>query len=40
MNLDRFARVTLAHLPTPLEPLERLSAYLGAELGGAARLFI
>lgn len=28
--LDRFARVRLAHLPTPLEPLPRLSAALGA----------
>jgi L-cysteate sulfo-lyase len=40
MDLDRFPRVTLAHLPTPLEPLERLSAHLGAELGGGPRLFI
>ena len=30
MNLDAFPRVALAHLPTPLEPMERL----GAELGG------
>lgn len=29
MNLARFDRVPLAHLPTPLEPLERLSRYLG-----------
>ena len=29
MNLARFPRVRLAHLPTPLEPLERLSAALG-----------
>ena len=27
--LDSFPRVTLAHLPTPLEPLPRLSAALG-----------
>lgn len=29
MNLTKFPRVRLAHLPTPLEPLERLSAALG-----------
>ena len=29
LDLDRFPRVRLAHLPTPLEPLERLSAHLG-----------
>ena len=29
MNLARFPRVRLAHLPTPLEPLPRLSAELG-----------
>jgi L-cysteate sulfo-lyase len=29
MNLARFPRLRLAHLPTPLEPLERLSAALG-----------
>jgi L-cysteate sulfo-lyase len=29
MHLARFPRVKLAHLPTPLEPLERLSKYLG-----------
>lgn len=29
MHLARFPRVRLAHLPTPLEPLERLSAALG-----------
>jgi len=27
--LDPFPRVTLASLPTPLEPLPRLSAFLG-----------
>ncbi len=27
--LDRFPRVALAHRPTPIEPLPRLSAYLG-----------
>ena len=40
MNLDRFPRVSLAHLPTPLEPLERLSAHLGKRFGGGPRLFI
>ena len=35
MDLDRFSRVTLAHLPTPLEPLERLTRRLGGP-----RLFI
>lgn len=29
MNLTKFPRVRLAHLPTPLEPLPRLSAALG-----------
>jgi L-cysteate sulfo-lyase len=29
MNMDSFPRVSLAHLPTPLEPLTRLSRYLG-----------
>lgn len=29
MNLSRFARLHFAHLPTPLEPLPRLSAHLG-----------
>lgn len=29
MNLARFPRIRLAHLPTPLEPLPRLSAALG-----------
>jgi L-cysteate sulfo-lyase len=29
MHLSRFPRVRFAHLPTPLEPLERLSKYLG-----------
>ncbi len=29
MDLDRFPRVALAHLPTPFEPLERLSGHLG-----------
>lgn len=29
LNLDRFPRIGLAHLPTPLEPMERLSQSLG-----------
>jgi len=29
MILDKFARVSLAHLPTTLEPLPRLSQALG-----------
>lgn len=29
MNLAKFPRIRLAHLPTPLEPLPRLSAFLG-----------
>ena len=34
MNLERQPRVRLAHLPTPLEPLERLSAALAGPGGG------
>ncbi|MEE8274134.1 MAG: hypothetical protein V3R88_05575 [Alphaproteobacteria bacterium] len=29
MRLDRFPRVRLAHLPTPLEPLPALTKHLG-----------
>ncbi|HJM07131.1 MAG TPA: pyridoxal-phosphate dependent enzyme, partial [SAR324 cluster bacterium] len=29
MNLNRFPRVRLCHSPTPLEPLKKLSQYLG-----------
>ena len=32
MHLSRFPRLHLAHLPTPLEPMERLSKELGVEL--------
>ena len=32
MHLARFARVSLAHLPTPLEPLPRLSEWLGGPM--------
>ncbi|WP_295241354.1 D-cysteine desulfhydrase [uncultured Brevundimonas sp.] len=32
MHLARFARIRLAHLPTPLEPLLRLSEELGLDL--------
>jgi L-cysteate sulfo-lyase len=28
-DLARFPRLGLAHLPTPLEPMKRLSAHLG-----------
>ena len=34
MNLERLPRVRLAHLPTPFEPLERLSAALAGPGGG------
>lgn len=29
MNIARFPRIPLAHLPTPLEPMKRLSEFLG-----------
>ena len=29
LELGRFPRVRLGHLPTPLEPMARLSAHLG-----------
>ena len=29
MHLSRFSRIPLAHLPTALEPMDRLSAELG-----------
>ena len=29
MNLARFPRVRLAHLPTPLEPMSALTKHLG-----------
>ena len=29
MNLTRFPRVDLAHLPTPIEPMANLSAHVG-----------
>ena len=32
MHLARFRRVFLAHLATPLEPMERLSKELGVEI--------
>ncbi len=43
MNLDTLPRVRLAHLPTPLEPLERLSAALsgpGDGPGGGPEIWI
>ena len=33
MHLARFPRLHLAHLPTPLEPMPRLSKELGCEIG-------
>ncbi|MFZ8873968.1 MAG: D-cysteine desulfhydrase, partial [Paracoccaceae bacterium] len=32
MHLAKFPRTRLAHLPTPLEPMPRLSKELGVEL--------
>ena len=32
MHLSRFPRVQLAHLPTPLEHMKRLSKELGTEI--------
>ena len=32
MHLARFPRLHLAHLPTPLEPMKRLSKELGCEI--------
>ena len=32
MHLARFPRLHLAHLPTPLEPMKRLSKELGADI--------
>ncbi|MEP2184844.1 pyridoxal-phosphate dependent enzyme, partial [Roseibium sp.] len=32
MHLSRFPRVHLAHLPTPLEHMKRLSKELGTEI--------
>lgn len=40
MNLARFPRIRLAHLPTPLEPLERLSRHLAGPDGKGPRLWI
>ena len=39
MNLARFPRIRLGHLPTPLEPMERLSRHLAGP-GGGPRLWI
>lgn len=41
-DFPKFAqpRFTLAHLPTPLEPLDRLRAHLGAHLGTGPCLYI
>ncbi len=40
MNLDDFPRVSLAHLPTPLEPMARLSAGLASAELNPPRLFV
>jgi len=40
MPLSRFPRLTLAHLPTPLEPLERLGDHLAGQPGGGPRLYV
>src|SRR3954469_10923517 len=39
MNLARFPRVRLGHLPTPLEPMENLSRHLSGP-GGGPKLWI
>ena len=40
MHFARFPRVHFAHLPTPFEPLDRLSKHLANEAGGGPRLWI
>ena len=40
MNLARFSPVRFAHLPTPLEPLPRLTAALATSPGGGPELWI
>ncbi|MBR0673631.1 D-cysteate sulfo-lyase [Neoroseomonas soli] len=40
MNLARFPRLRLAHLPTPLEPLDRLSRHLAGPDGKGPRIWI
>jgi L-cysteate sulfo-lyase len=37
-KLAQFPRLGLAQLPTPLEPLTRLSAYLGARVCGSSAM--
>src|SRR5258706_8910261 len=37
MDLTQFPRVMLGHWPTPLEPMDRLRAHLGA---GCPKLFV
>ncbi|MBB5692105.1 D-cysteate sulfo-lyase [Muricoccus pecuniae] len=39
MNLARFPRIRLGHMPTPLEPMDRLSKHLSGP-GGGPRLWI
>lgn len=40
MNLARFPRIRLGHLPTPLEPLKRLSAHLAGPGGQGPSIWI
>ena len=40
MHLARFPRVFLAHLSTPLEPMERLSKELGVEICEIKTLYL
>lgn len=40
MNLARFPRIRVGHLPTPLEPLERLSRHLAGPDGKGPKLWI
>ncbi|WP_375464134.1 D-cysteine desulfhydrase family protein [uncultured Methylobacterium sp.] len=39
LDLDRFPRLALLDRPTPIQPLDRLSAHLGAALNGV-RMFV
>jgi len=40
MNLARFPRVRLGHLPTPIEPMERLTRHLAGPGGKGPKLWI
>ena len=39
-SVDRFPRLGIAHLPTPLEPMKRLTAHLARKPGGGPRLWV